>query len=436
MGEEVDVIIIGAGVIGAATAFELGKRGYRTLNIDKLPSAGYGPTSNSCAIVRAHYSSLDGVAMAYEGFKYWEDWENYLEVPDEMGLAKYMQCGTILLKSSTAHHDKVLPHYDALGVTYEDWDTETTKKRMPIFDMHEFWPPTRPTEDPDFMSPRGGELPGAIFTPESGYVSDPALSSHNLQRAAEAKGGRFLFRTTVTEIRQENGKVTGVTLEDGTQIDAGIVVNVAGPHSFVINRMAGVEDGMNIKTKALRHEVHHVPAPEDFDYDHDGHHVSDGDNAIYFRPEAGNNILIGSEDPDCDPQEWIEDPSSFNRSITKDQWEAQVYRCARRIPSLPIPHEMKGVVDLYDCSDDWIPLYDKSDLPGFYMAIGTSGNQFKNGPIAGHCMAELIDAVEKGHDHDREPLKVTAPYTGATLDMGFYSRLREINENSSFSVNG
>ena len=65
MGQQVDAVIIGAGVIGTATAFELGKRGYKTLNIDKLPSAGYGPTSNSCAIVRAHYSSFDGVAMAY-----------------------------------------------------------------------------------------------------------------------------------------------------------------------------------------------------------------------------------------------------------------------------------------------------------------------------------------------------------------------------------
>ena len=84
MSRQADAIIIGAGVIGAATAFELCKRGYKTLNIDKLPTSGYGPTSNSCAIVRAHYSSLDGVAMAYEGFKYWEDWEGYLEAPDEV----------------------------------------------------------------------------------------------------------------------------------------------------------------------------------------------------------------------------------------------------------------------------------------------------------------------------------------------------------------
>ena len=80
-------MIIGAGVIGAAIAFELGKLGYRTLNLDKLPAAGYGPTSNSCSIVRAHYSSREGVAMAYEGFFYWQNWERYLGVSDESGLA-------------------------------------------------------------------------------------------------------------------------------------------------------------------------------------------------------------------------------------------------------------------------------------------------------------------------------------------------------------
>ena len=112
-----DAIIIGAGVIGAATAFELCKRGYQTLNIDKLPAAGYGPTSSSCSIVRAHYSSWDGVAMAHEGFSYWQDWPNYLEIDaDGHEIAKYMQCGTVLLKSKTGHHEKVLEHFRNLGV--------------------------------------------------------------------------------------------------------------------------------------------------------------------------------------------------------------------------------------------------------------------------------------------------------------------------------
>jgi sarcosine oxidase subunit beta len=435
MAKKVDAVIIGAGVIGAATAFELSKRGYRTLNVDKLPASGYGPTSNSCAIVRAHYSSIDGVAMAYEGFKYWEDWENYLGVVDDAGTAKYMRSGTILLKSATGHHEKVLKHYREVGVEYEEWDTATLRQRMPIYDTHAFWPPKRP-EDPHFWDPSEQELPGAIYTPGSGYMNDPQLTTHNLQRAAENAGGEFMFRVEVGDIRRDDGRVKGVTLTDGREIDAPIVVNVAGPHSFIINRMAGAEEGMKVKTRALRHEVHHVPSPPDFDFEADGYHTSDGDTGIYFRPDAGNHILIGSEDPDCDPRVWVDDPDHYDRHVTEAQWEAQVYRLARRMPSLRIPNERRGVVDLYDVSDDWIPIYDKSDVGGFYMAIGTSGNQFKNAPVVGHLMAELIDKVEHGHDHDNDPVKVKARYTGRELDAGFYSRLREVNPNSSFSVNG
>ncbi len=431
-----DAVIIGAGVIGAAIAFELCKRGYQTLNIDKLPAAGYGPTSSSCSIVRAHYSSWDGVAMAHEGFSYWQDWPNYLEIDaDGHEIAKYMQCGTVLLKSKTGHHEKVLEHFRSLGVAHEEWDTDTLKSRIPYYDVHEFWPPSRP-EGADFWREPDVELEGAIYTSGSGYVNDPKLATHDLQLAAEAKGGTFLFDTRIVEIRRSGGRVLGVTLDSGEEIDAPVVVNVAGPHSFVINRMAGVEETMNIKTRALRHEVHIVPAPPGVDYEHEGFHTSDGDQGIYFRPEAGNNILIGSEDPPCDPQVWLEEPDVFDREVTKAQYEAQVYRVARRIPGLEVPSEPRGLADLYDVSDDWIPLYDRSDLGGFYMAIGTSGNQFKNAPVVGHLMAELIDACEKGHDHDADPVQVKVPYTGVVLNAGFYSRNREINPNSSFSVNG
>ena len=437
MNKKADAIIIGAGVIGSSVSFELAKRGYKTLNIDKLPTSGYGSTSNSCAIVRAHYSTWDGVAMAYEGFFYWDDWANYLGVEDERGMIKYMKTGSIMFKlQGEDHSKKSLKYFEEIGVEHEIWDLDKLKERMPIYSHDQFDGTTRPDEDEHFFDKTGKEIEGAIFTPGSGYVSDPQLSSHNLQVAAEANGGEFLFNNEIKEIRQENGKVLGVILKTGEQIDAPIVVNVAGPHSFVINRMAGVEEEMNIKTKALRHEVHHVPSPEDFDFEKDGFHTSDGDNGIYFRPETGNTILIGSEDPLCDPKEWIEDPDNYNNEVTESQWRAQVYRCARRIPDLKIPSRTSGVVDLYDVSDDWIPIYDKSALEGFYMAIGSSGNQFKNAPVAGHCMAELIDACEKGHDHDANPLKVKTVYTGLELNMGFYSRNREINPNSSFSVNG
>ena len=51
-------------------------------------------------------------------------------------------------------------------------------------------------------------------------MSDPRLSSHNAQAAAQAKGAEFRFKAEVAEIRRADGKVLGVTLADGEEIDA------------------------------------------------------------------------------------------------------------------------------------------------------------------------------------------------------------------------
>jgi sarcosine oxidase subunit beta len=239
----------------------------------------------------------------------------------------------------------------------------------------------------------------------------------------------------VAGIERDEGRVTGVTLADGQHFVAPVVVNVAGPHSAVINKMAGVYDAMNIKTAALRHEVHHVPAPPGIDFMTGGVVGADDDVGFYFRPEVGNNVLIGSVDPDCDDREFV-DPDDYDTSLTEEQWNAQVLRANRRIPSLGVPHDRKGIVDLYDVSDDWLPIYDRTDLDGFYVAIGTSGNQYKNAGVAGQVMADLIEAVEDGHDHDADPLQTTGHYTGRPIDMSAYSRNREINPDSSMSVHG
>ena len=124
--------------------------------------------------------------------------------------------------------------------------------------------------------------------------------------------------------------------------------------------------------------------------------------------------MLGSQDPDCDPQEWVDDPDNFDREVSDGQWQAQ------RIPSLPILGQAKGIVDLYDVSDDRIPIYNKSDLGGFYMAVGTSGNQYKNGPTAGFLMAEVIDACQNGRDHDRDPVVIKWPITGIELNTSFF----------------
>ncbi len=434
MSESYDAIIIGAGVIGAAIGFELAKVGWRTLNVDKLPEAGFGPTSASCAIIRVHYSTLDGTALAYEGYHYWRDWAAYLDCEDESGLARFVDCGCLVMQ--TDQNGRLAKHTalaDQLGIPYERWSAADVMARLPGTTLASFAPAKR-IDDPAFGTSNGGNLEGGIFFPTAGYVTDPKLSAHNLQRAAEAKGGHFRFGRAVVEIVKAEGRIAGVRLDDGTTIAAPVVVNVAGPHSAQVNAMAGADGDMTITTKALRQEVVHVPSPPGLDFDSLGFVMSDSDISCYSRPEHGNHILVGSEDPECDPREFV-DPDDYEGAFT-DQWDHQAQRFAQRLPSLGIPNRRRGVVSLYDVSDDWIPIYDKSAVPGFYMAIGTSGNQFKNAPVAGKMMAELIRYCEAGRDHDTQPMAFRLTHVGRGVDVGFYSRKRPINPESSFSVLG
>ena len=429
-----DAIIIGAGVIGSAVSYELAKKGWKTLNIDRNPTSGYGSTAASCAIIRVHYSTLDGCALAYEGYHYWKNWKSYLDFEDESGLAKFIECGCMIYQTEQNEYlKKVIDRAQELNIPHELWDSQKIKEMLRIADTDQFGP-VKAVDDKNFGNSTGLSLRGSVFFPTAGYVNDPQLSAHNLQRAAEAKGADFLFGKKVIEIIKENGRAAGVVLEGGRKIFSKTIVNVAGPHSMKINQMADVEKDMNIKTRALKVEVCHVPSPVGYNYEKEGFVISDSDIGCYSRPEIGNNVLIGSEDPECDERIYV-DPDNWDTNFS-EQWKAQVLRQAQRYPDLPVTSESKGVVALYDVADDWIPIYDKSSLPGFYMAIGSSGNQYKNAPLAGIIMAELISSCENGANHDLNPIKLHLKYIDREIDLGFYSRNRKINKESSMSVLG
>ena len=429
-----DAIIIGSGIIGNSIAYELSRKGMKTLSIDKLGGSGFGSTAGSCAIIRLYYSSPEGVALAREGYYYWLDWPRYLNVQDPAGLARYRNTGAMVFKTEVNNNlVKVKASLEQLGVGYLDLSPEDIKKYIPNPDLQSYHPQKR-MDDPAFGEPTGKRVNGALFVPESGYVNDPRLSTHNVEMAARNVGARFMFNTQVIDIVKKEGRVSGVVLKDGQILHAPVVINAAGPHSYRINRMAGVEDQMKIKTRALRVEVAHVPSPEGVDWENTCVITSDSDTGVYTRPETGNHVLIGSEEPRCDPLEYV-DPDDYNPDFT-DQARTQVLREAMRIPNLPVPNQNQGLVDLYDLSDDWYPIYDKSSLPGFYMAVGTSGNQYKNAPVVGSFMSELVQYCENGQDHDTEPFQYKMKYIRHTLNIGFFSRNREINTDSSFSVIG
>ena len=76
------------------------------------------------------------------------------------------------------------------------------------------------------------------------------LSVHNVQKAAEARGAEFRFRSEVTKIRKEAGRVAGITLQTGEKIDAPVVVNARA--LIRSSSMTGYRQSMKISTRALQ----------------------------------------------------------------------------------------------------------------------------------------------------------------------------------------
>jgi glycine/D-amino acid oxidase-like deaminating enzyme len=433
--DRADAVVVGAGVIGCSTAYELARKGLRVAVVDRLGGPGQGSTSASSAVVRFNYSTLAGVAASWEAKHCWEKWSDHLGAPHDGPLARFHRTGMVFLDVDLVPRERSLRLFDDVGIPYEEWDTATLLSRLPGIDTGRFWPPKR-LDDDAFWQDATQSL-GAVYSPDAGFIDDPQLAAINLADAAKRNGVEFLFNRQVTAVLREGERAAGVELADGSVIAAPVVVNVAGPWSSAFNELAGVGGDFTITTRPMRQEVHHVTAPAGFnDGENLGPIVSDLDLGTYMRATAGDGLLIGGTEPECDPLQWLDDPDEASPHPTVPVFEAQVTRAARRFPQLQVPPAPRGVAGVYDVADDWTPIYDRTALDGFYVAIGTSGNQFKNAPVAGRFMAAIITAVEAGHDHDASPVQYLGEHTGLTVDLGAFSRKRPINAESTGTVMG
>lgn len=415
--------IIGAGVIGCATALELRRRGFDVSVIDRNGEAGHGTTSASCGVVRRYYSQPGMIAMAHEAASIWADWSRYLG-PVEEDLAVFKRPGMLFILprvDETVH--VLLAEMKRVGIKASLLSPEQVHERFPYLDTASHFP-ARPVSDPAFLEPGDRSIAGAIFEEDSGYVVSPGIATSNLRRAGEREGVRFLLNRRVTSIRRAGERRFVLETESRGPIECDIVVNASGPHSGIVNRMAGVT--LPLETRPLRREVHVLPNPLFGQPEGAGVPVvGDVDGGVYFRPETGGrDIVVGSTDPECDAKEFVTDPDEFGDRITDLYRERQCLRAMQRFPAMRLGRP-RGVASLYDVTvRDWYPIVDRTDLPGFFVCIGTSGSSFKTAPVLGRLTAELIQSAEEGRDTDRDPLFLDLPRIGASVDARFLSRRR------------
>ena len=417
-------IVVGAGIIGCSIALELARHGWAVTVVDKGSTPGCGSTSASSAMVRFNYDSLPEAALAWEAAARWNRWEEHLGAVDPAGMAEYVRTGLLVLDGELLDRETALAHMHTLGIPYEELDAASIRERYPALDPARLGPACR-VDDEHFWDDPSGEL-GGFVQADSGFVNDPSLAAHNLAHAAEQFGASFRWRSEVTAVLREGDKVTGVALADGQLLSAAVVVNAAGPWSVVLNSMAGVLDDFATSTRAVEQEVISVPAPKGFRLEDGGTGVHDPDFATYFRPHPGGTVIVGSFEPPCDPLVFLDNADDTAPVVTAETWELQSLRLARRLPDVQVPSQKSGVVGAYDVTDDWIPIYDRTSLAGYYVAIGTSGHQFKAAPFVGELMSTLIEAVESGHDHDADPVTVRGEWTGVEVALSYFSRRREV----------
>jgi len=418
------VCVIGAGIVGCSVGLELRRCGCEVTVVDRNGDVGHGTTSASCGIVRRFYSQPGMVAMAHESASIWADWSSYLGPIDD-DLAIFHRPGMLFIPPRVDDVVRgIVAEMKRVGIEVSLLSADEVAERFPFLDTASQYPP-RTVDDPDFFEPTGDRIDGAIVEEDAGYVVSPGLATQNLRRAGEREGVRFQLNREVLGIHSLDRGGFGLELT-GDALEADVVVNVAGPHSGRVDRLAGVE--LPLETRPLRREVHALANPL-----HSGESgsgvpiVGDLNGGIYFRPESGGrDLIVGTTDPECDDPEWLDDPDDYETGTTDTYRQRHCLRLMKRFPQVRLG-PARGIASLYDVTvRDWYPIVDKTELAGYYVCVGTSGSSFKTAPVLGRLMAEIVDACEGGRDTDKEPIQLDLPRAGLTVDTRFLSRLRGV----------
>lgn len=385
MTETFDVVVAGAGILGAATAYHLRRGGARVLLLEKAQPAA-GGTGKSAAIVRQHYSNPVLVRMARDSV------DMLAAMPEELGRSGgYEACGWCFL---------VAP--DLL---------EGAKKNLAL--QAELGVESRliaPDAAREFIPDLNAQGVAAVaYEPRGGYA-DPVQATEAYVAAYREKDGEFRPKTAARSLIRDGDAVTGVKT-DGGEVHAGTVVNACGPWSKALAATVGLD----LPLTACREQdtVWQArpgrPLPSVS--------ISNGVDAIYLRPTGVGRFVIGRGFPK-DYEET--DPDSYDEDAD-DRFVADVQeRAEHRLPPLAGMSLVAAYAALYDVTPDWYPILGpREGLAGYADACGGSGHGFKIAPAMGRALAEGIlsgapgpDVHALGHDRFAEGRAFAQAYGG------------------------
>jgi glycine/D-amino acid oxidase-like deaminating enzyme len=352
-----DVVVIGGGIMGTSTAYQLAKRGINVTLLEKNHLAA-GSTAYTCGVIRQHYSIKTLAQMAFRALNVWENFDEIIG-----GEAGFMKLGIVWV-AGPEHEDEFKTNIKMLksvGINAKLIDREEIQTTAPYLK----------TED----------VTCGIYEPDGG-VADGSLACNAFANRARQLGGKIEQGVKVTGIRVENDKVIGVDTSDG-KIDSPVVINTAGPWGPNLAKKIGI----HIPAEPSRHQVVSFKQPDDFEKPlHPA--IADFINGFYTRSDIGGLSNFGSLEDDT--SDIVQDPDSYNTKADRSFLEDMVVRSTRRFPDFNNGKYHSGWAGIYTVTPDWRPIIDKiNEISGLIIGLGFSGSGFKMGPVVGEMLADL-----------------------------------------------
>ncbi|MFI4988022.1 MAG: NAD(P)/FAD-dependent oxidoreductase [Alphaproteobacteria bacterium] len=383
MSQGQDVIVIGAGITGASTAYHLKKRGVGRVLLLEREQPASGGTGKSAAIIRQHYSTPLLVRLARASI------DMLAAMAEELGRdGGYVGAGYCFLVPPALLEGarRNVAMQQSLGIETVLGDAASQPGHLPE------------------MAADG--IAAIVYERLGGYA-DPVRATEAYVAGFERLGGTIARRTAARALLRCSERVHGV-LTDGGAIEAGWVVNAAGPWAGRLAATAGID--LSLSTFREQDTVWEIPAGRPIP----DVSVSNGAEAIYLRPLGGRRFVIGRGFPK--PYVAV-DPANYKLTADADFIADIQARAVLRFPAFAGMRLVDSYAALYDVTPDWNPFVGpRAGLAGYADACGGSGHGFKIAPALGRELAGwIVDGTAaddfRQFSHDR--LAAGQLFTGA-----------------------
>ena len=351
-----DVVIIGGGSHGLATAYYLARdHGVTDVCILEKSYIGSGAAGRNTTILRSNDKTPEGARFYDASVKLYER----LSAELNFNLL-FSQEGHLTL----AHTDRAMfvmterAEVNRLqGIDSKVIGPDEVKRLAPAMSV-----------TPDAVYP----IMGALYHPPGGIIRHDAVV-WGLARAADRGGAEIHPYQEVTGIERSNGRATGVTLADGRRIGAGHVVSATAGWSSTIADMAGLE--LPITTHILQAMVTEPLKPL-LDIV-----IVSSQMHVYISQTDRGEFLIGAE---------IEPWTTYRQQGTLNFIQEASRHSLELFPQLERARILRSWAGLCDISPDYSPILGKTEVEGFSVSAGWGTYGFKAAPIVGKTMAELV----------------------------------------------